>query len=424
MIKFLFKGILRDRSRSWLPIIVVALGVMLTVFLSGYIRGVMGDMTDQNSRFATGHVKIMTKAYFENVDQNPNDLALLGLAEIKQSLSETYPDMTWAPRINFGGLIDVQGEDGESRAQGPVSGLAVDLIGDGSGEIYRMKIESSIVSGNVPSEQGEVLLGYELANKLDVSLGDELVFFGSSMYGSMSFYTFVVSGTIRFGIPAMDKSAMLADIADAQYVLDMEDGTGELLGFFGDSPYDDDQAFATATSFNSSDLSSEDEFSPVMKTLKEQNDLAGLIDYAEMMSGIIVFVFVLAMSVVLWNTGLLAGLRRYQEFGIRLALGEEKGEIYRRLIMESVLIGILGSIVGTILGLIAVHLMETIGFDISDLMENTSMMLPTVIRAKMSPDLLYIGFIPGVLAMVLGTALSGIGIYKRETAQLFKELEI
>jgi len=52
------------------------------------------------------------------------------------------------------------------------------------------------------------------------------------------------------------------------------------------------------------------------------------------------------------------------------------------------------------------------------------MMMPTVYRAKVSPELFYIGFIPGLLAMTLGNALAGYAIYKRKTAQLFKELEV
>ncbi|HQV38954.1 MAG TPA: hypothetical protein PLS92_03680, partial [Flavobacteriales bacterium] len=63
MIKFLFKGILRDKSRSLLPIIIILLGVTLTLLLSGFLRGMMGDIVDQNARFDTGHVKVMTKAY-------------------------------------------------------------------------------------------------------------------------------------------------------------------------------------------------------------------------------------------------------------------------------------------------------------------------------------------------------------------------
>ena len=65
MIKFLFKGIIGDKNRSLLPIIIITIGVALTVLLSGYIKGAMGDIVDQNARFDTGHVKIMTKARSE-----------------------------------------------------------------------------------------------------------------------------------------------------------------------------------------------------------------------------------------------------------------------------------------------------------------------------------------------------------------------
>ena len=52
-----------------------------------------------------------------------------------------------------------------------------------------------------------------------------------------------------------------------------------------------------------------------------------------------VFIFVLSMSLVLWNAGLLGGLRRYTEFGTRLAIGEDYSHIYKTMIYESVLIG-------------------------------------------------------------------------------------
>ena len=49
-------------------------------------------------------------------------------------------------------------------------------------------------------------------------------------------------------------------------------------------------------------------------------------------------------------------------------------------------------------------------------------MMPPTIRARIIPDF-FIGFIPGLFSTVLGTMLSGRGIYKRQTARLFKELE-
>jgi putative ABC transport system permease protein len=51
------------------------------------------------------------------------------------------------------------------------------------------------------------------------------------------------------------------------------------------------------------------------------------------------------------------------------------------------------------------------------------MMLPNIVRARITPFTFVIGFLPGLLATFLGTAISGIGIYKRQTSELFKELE-
>jgi putative ABC transport system permease protein len=137
-----------------------------------------------------------------------------------------------------------------------------------------------------------------------------------------------------------------------------------------------------------------------------------------------IFVFVLAMSVVLWNTGLLGGLRRYSEYGIRLALGEEKRHIYKTSIYEAVLIGLIGSVFGTALGLGGAYYLQTYGLDLTGMMDNVGMMMPTVLRARITPELFYIGFFPGVIATVMGNALAGFAIYKRKTSQLFKELEV
>jgi putative ABC transport system permease protein len=425
MIKFLLKGILGDKNRSVLPIIIITIGVSLTILLSGYMRGVMGDMIDQNARFDTGHLKIMSRAYAENIAQLPNDLALLGVGELKEELNKDYPNIKWVDRIKFGGLIDVpSGEEGASKGQGPAAGMAMDIFNPESGENQRMNLSSSIVKGKLPSKPREALIGNDFAEKLNIEIGDEVTYMGTTMNGSMTFENFIVSGTIKFGVPAMDKGAMVIDISDARRVLDMEDGVGEMLGYLPSGVYDDEQAAPIVKNFNAKYANDDDEYAPEMLALRDQNGLDSYLDMVDYFAALFVGIFVFAMSMVLWNTGLLGGLRRYQEFGIRLALGEPKGHIYRTLIYEAVLIGIIGSIVGTAIGLFGVYLLQKYGIDIGDLMKDSSMMMPTVLRGKMTPDLLYIGFIPGLFAMVLGNMLSGIGIYKRSTASLFKELEV
>jgi putative ABC transport system permease protein len=239
----------------------------------------------------------------------------------------------------------------------------------------------------------------------------------------MAIQNFTVSGTLRFGISAMDRGAMIADLSDMKRALDMGDAAGEILGYFGNGLNDDAAARRMADSFNSRVRVNRNAFSPVMATLKEQNGLAEMIDYATKVGGIMVFVFVLAMSIVLWNAGLIGGLRRYGEVGVRLAIGEDKGRLYRSMVAESLCIGAVGSVAGTALGLGISYLFQAKGLDVGSFTKTASMMIPTVFRAHVSPGAFVIGFLPGLFSTVLGTALAGIGIYKRKTSQLFKELE-
>ncbi len=424
MLQFIFKGIIRDKSRSLLPIIVISLGVFLTVFMSGWMKGVFSDMIDLNAKFTTGHVRVMTRAYAENKNQMPNDLALMDIETLMTNLKHDYPNIEWVKRIQFGGLLDVPDENGETRAQGQAVGKAIDFLSAGSKEAERMNVIKSVVKGHIPQQPGEALISDDFAERFNVNPGDDVTVFGSTMNGSMMFYTFRVSGTIRFGMAALDRGAILVDISDAQLALDMNNAASEILGYFNSGGYDDLKADTVKATFNAKYSSVDDEFSPEMFKLKDEPFLNEMLTRADSMSAIMVAIFIIAMSIVLWNTGLLGGLRRYSEYGVRLALGEEKGHIYKTIIYEAVMIGFIGSVIGTILGLLICYYLQENGIDFSALMKNIDMMLPPVYRAVVTPQLFYIGFIPGLVAMTLGNALAGYAIYKRKTATLFNELEV
>ena len=423
MIRFLFKGLLRDPSRSLFPVLIVSIGVMLTVFLQTWLKGAMGDVVRSNAGFSTGHVKIMSKAYAENKSQTPNDLALLGVEGLLATLRKRHSDMVWVDRIRFGGLLDIPDEQGETRAQGPAAGLAVDLLSPRSPEIATLNIRKSIVRGRLPAKSGEILIGEEFADKLKVKPGDAATLLSTTMNGSMSMQNFTITGTIRFGVNAMDRSALIIDIADIRCVLDMDDAAGELLGYFRDGLYHDAAAIKIAQVFNERFAAPDDDYAPVMRALRDQDGLGEYLDMANYFSFIASGIFVIAMSIVLWNVGLIGGLRRYGEMGLRLAIGEDKRHVYGSLVIEALFVGIAGSVIGTALGLASAWYLQVHGIDIGSMMKNSTMMMSNTVRAEITNVAYYIGFIPGLFSTVLGAALSGIGIYKRQTAQLFKELE-
>lgn len=423
MIRFLLKGLIRDKHRSLLPMIVVALGVMLTVVFHSWLTGVISDSIEYNARFNTGHVKVMTSAYADNLDQMPNDLALLDADSLRDILSKEYPNVEWFERIHFAGLVDVPDSSGETKSQGNAIGFGIDLLTPGSEEIDRMNIRQSMVKGSLPQKKGEILLSDELAANLKLKPGDTISLISSTMYGEMAIYNFTVAGTIAFGSSLLDRGTIIADIADVRAALNMEGATGEILGLSKDGYYDQKQCSSMAAVFNQKYNKTGDEYSPVMKTLSEQNNLGVLVNYSSAMLVILVSVFLLAMSIVLWNAGLLGGLRRYGEFGMRLAIGEEKGHVYKTMIYESLLIGFFGSLAGVIVGMVIAWYFQRYGLNLKGMMQNATIIMPTVFKAHITTATWFIGFIPGIISTLLGTMLSGIGIYKRQTAQLFKELE-
>lgn len=450
MIGFIVKGILRDRSRSLFPFLIICAGVMLTVFFFSWMKGAKTNFMDSSARYSTGHLKVMTRAYAEEADLLPNDLALVGVSELLGKLREEYPELIWNPRIRFAGLLDVPDENGDTRAQGPITGLAVGLFPAeetaskssktySEGELTTLNLKKGLLSGQLPENPQEILVGSELAISLNLHPGDRATIISSTMTGAMAVADFRVAGIIKFGITPLDRGMLVANLSDIRRFLDMEDAAGEILGLFKDYVYKDRMASEIASEFNKTfeELSNKQpdlnggqgaepgdhDFLPVMLTLSEQGGLSEMLAIYDFYSAILVAVFVAVMSIVLWNAGLMGSLRRYGEIGVRLAMGEEKRHLYFSLIGESLIIGCLGSAVGTALGLAVSYYLQIHGLNIETFTKSSSMMLGNVLRAQVTPLSYAIGFIPGMLATFLGTAIAGIAVFRRKTSTLMKEFE-
>lgn len=423
MVRFLLKGLMRDRHRSLFPLIVVTLGVMVSILMYCFMHGIMDETVRSNARLDTGHVKITTRGYGEISSQLPNDMAVMNLGRLIEALERDYPEMEWAARIKFGGLLDFPDESGETRAQGPAFGIAADLLGEGSGERERLNLGQAVVRGRLPEESGEIIVSDDFARRLDVGIGETATLISSTANGAMAVSNFTLVGTIRFGIGPMDRNTVIADLSDMQYALDMEDRAGEVLGFFPNLVYDEKAADRIALEFNSAAGDPSDEFSPVMLRLVDQNALGEYLQVINFRVSIVIIVFLFVLSIVIWNAGLMSGIRRYGEIGVRLAIGESKGHVYGSLLWESLLVGIAGSVAGTAIGLWISYYLQEVGLDISGMVKGSTVLMANIMRARITTTSYYIGFIPGLLASLLGRAISGIGIFRRQTAQLFKELE-
>ena len=483
MIRFLAKGLVRDRSRSLFPLLAIIITVTLVIFGIGFMEGVTNNFLQSTAVISSGHVKVVTKAYKKESTQLPNDLALFDTKNIIQTLSQMYPDYFWTPRITFGGLLDVPDKNGETKEQAPVFALGIDFFSEKSRQVEIWELEKCLISGRLPKDRDDALISTKLAKQLGIGSGSSITLIGSTMDNAFTTYNFNVVGTFNLYKGQTDRQMMLVDISGARQALDMEDAASEILGYHNSLYYHDEEAATIRKHFNITysdsiaqilrneeskdilsymngwneintieksklpqqrsnalfdnqmydnseewgDLSVEDPsiYTPTMVALRDDSQLATMVDFSNVALGVMAGIFLVIVMIVLWNMGLMNGLRRYGEIGLRLAIGESKGQVYRSMISEAILIGFVGTLIGTIFGISLTYYVQEFGIDYSEAVNAISgtMVMPNVFYAKVTPELYYIGFIPGVLATVLGTMLAGLAIYKREMSQLFKELE-
>ena len=483
MIRFLAKGLIRDRSRSLFPLLAIIITVTLVIFGIGFMEGAMNNFLQSTAVISSGHVKVITKAYKKESNQLPNDLALFDTENIIQTLSDMYPDYFWTPRITFGGLLDVPDKNGETKEQAPVFALGIDFFSEKSRQVEIWELEKCLVSGRLPKDRDDALVSTKLAKQLGIGSGSSITLIGSTMDNAFTTYNFNVVGTFNLYKGQTDRQMMLVDISGARQALDMEDAASEILGYHNSLYYHDEEAVTIRKHFNITysdsiaqilrneeskdilsymngwneintieksklpqqrsnalfdnqmydnseewgELSVEDPsiYTPTMVALRDDSQLATMVDFSTVALGVMAGIFLVIVMIVLWNMGLMNGLRRYGEIGLRLAIGESKGQVYRSMVNEAVLIGFVGTLIGTIFGISLTYYVQEFGIDYSEAINqlSTTMVMPNVFYAKVTPELYYIGFIPGVLATVLGTMLAGLAIYKREMSQLFKELE-
>ena len=427
MIQFLTKGLLRDRSRSLFPVIIITITVTIVIFAIGFMKGGMNNVFLDSAVIISGHEKVVTRAYKEESQMLPNDLALLDVDQIIANLNKEYPDHFWSPRITFGGLLDIPDTNGETKNQGPVIAMGIDLLNKNSRMKELWELENNLVNGRIPKTSEEVLISEKLANKLNITIGDIATYIGTTMHNAFTTYNFLVVGTFDLRKGQADKQMILVDISGARKALDMENAASEIFGFTNSLFYNDKKAIDISNDYNNSYSDTSDIFSPIMIALRNSSQQMGtMVDMVDAFLLIIGGIFLIIVTVVLWNMGLMNGLRRHGEFGLRLAMGESKGDVYRSMIVEALIVGFTGTIFGTSIGLMLTYYVQEYGIDYSEVvstMSTSSMVMPNIFYAQITPDLYYIGFIPGVIATVLGTMLSGVAIYKREMAQLFKELE-
>ena len=431
MIAFLFRGILRDKSRFLFPFSIVAIGVTLVITLVGFMEGVFMGMIDMTANLDAGHLRLVNKPFYDEEHLRPLDRSLAAQSETLNWLKKNSPEKTrWSPRIRWGALLDVPDKNGDTVSQTPIVGMALDLKDKKSLELKRLRLEESLIYGKIPEQDKEMLMGDQLAKTLNIELNQAVTLLGQSFDGGLVMDNYRVVGLVKFGVSAMDKKMVLIDLADAQDSFYMEDMITDWLGFlpaqYSLSDYEAikknmKQPLSKLIEMPPKSWAEDDQ--AILLTIRDQQNIGAIADKFNIIKGFVVGIFTFLMMLVLWNAGILNGIHRYGEMGLRLAFGESHWRVIFNTGIEGLFVGVLGTLAGCIFGGVLAWFLQEVGINMGDSFAQSGLMINDVVRARLTTGAFIQGVIPGVFASVAGNLIASIAIFKRTESNLFRELE-
>lgn len=338
-VKLAMRNLWRNPRRSMLTATAIALGLSCLIIFGALKRGLHEEMRNSTVRLETGAVQVHAAGYEANV-------------------------IHLKPLVNAQGVIEAAKRSGALSHSTRIKVPALVIAGDKSSSVMITGVEpeleqvvtiiaSRVVEGSYLGNDG-VLIGASLADSLGITVGQDIGLMAFDKEGSQRRKKFTVSGVFRTELSSFDRGHIYMPITVAQEFLKATGVVTEVV-LTGDES-------AILNNLRGL-LSNEDyviwswqEVAPDVKQIMDIND-ASL-----RLIALIVFAIV-ALGIA--NTMGMAIVERYREFGIIAALGTTPGSIMGLVLLESLLLGVIASFVGSALGLIACIYLSIHGIDLS-----------------------------------------------------------
>lgn len=357
IIDMAFRNTLRNKRRTLLAVVSVIIALLSVVFLKGFMGGFLESMVKNTTRQETGHIRITTmefreKEKFMPVTENLKDPNKI-IEKIMSDPSISKEVEMVAPRINFGVLLSNNGNNKTAFA----------LAGDLSVEKELSNLDVSVLEGGRYLEnEKEIILGYRLAEILKYKIGDDVRVMTQGSDYALHLKKFKVVGLFKTHINTMDEDFFQIRLDDAQKLLRMDNFVQQFIIMLKDHKRSEKIALQIK------ELLKDDEIS-----VNPWSEVSGFYDYIQMagkMYDWIYFLFALFGTFIIGNIIMMVVMERRHEIGIMKSMGFSKSEILSLFMTEGVIMGFVGSVVGTFLGAFLIYSLNKFngGIDLTKMM--------------------------------------------------------
>lgn len=363
-----FRNLARNRWRSGLTLGGIALSVAFMVWILGFMEGWMGEMVRGATAVETGQVQVHTVAYAESPRAYRSFALDQALLDSVRSVDEV---VAVSPRISLFGLIGHEEKSQVARIMGVNPALEAETTPVAEG------IQDGRWLAETPPEYPaprEVVLGEGVARRLRVEVGSELVVFFEAADGSLGNDLLRVVGVVRTGNSMVDRQTVYLHLQDTQYLGALEGQAHELTIKTDNLTRAVETAQALAETLNARTSMPEDVeeapdelknallVRPWQEILPSVNQMLVISRQSYFMTYILIY---LVAAVGILNTQRMSAQERKREFGVLMAIGMRPRKMFRMIVTESLVLGTLGGILGTFLGLAVTWYHSVSGLDLS-----------------------------------------------------------
>ena len=344
ILRLALRNVKRNKRRSIITLIMISFGMVVTIFISGFLNSMSGSLVDSLIEGSTGEIQVMARGYKKQDISANLDYTITSLDNFKKDLKQEESITGLTSKVSVEGLIS-NGEKSISCFGTAVKLDTVDkalpqLLKEGDGSERKLKIEG--VNG--------AIIGAGLAEKLDVQIGDTLFLVSYDKSGEMNEVKLTISDIAQYTTDVENDSKIIMSYQNASYLYGLEDE-------------------ATAVSLRIADRNN---LESVLQNLQNKygekynvkfyswENLMGSYSQTIGMFNAVKTIILLIMSVVVLigviNTILMSVFERTDEIGTLKAIGTSQSRIISMFMAESFWLGLIGTILGAMGGIIIIYL--------------------------------------------------------------------
>ncbi|MBU0690436.1 FtsX-like permease family protein [bacterium] len=342
------RNVIRQRRRSLFNVLTLGVNTSMLILLIGILRGFYVITIDKTIDLRTGHLQIHKQGYEQEKRRLPLDITIAHSQLLKDSLETLENVVAASPKVIAAAAIS----NGRERTAVLLNGVYP------ASESRVGVILNSVVKGKALSDSSwGILIGDRLAELLDVEVGSSLLLYARTQQNANNLLDAEVIGIFDSGFDLADRTMIYAPIAYTNALLDMQDEVTEIViraPNYRTVPFlvDDINQLDARLGYDSLLVE------PWYVIAKEV--VAGI--KADLVSYAIIGIILVILAVFgITNTMTVSVYERTAEIGALRALGMEKKQVHRMFLAEGIALGIGGTIIGILLGLVFVWYMSKYG---------------------------------------------------------------